>query len=322
MSGKIKFNIAEAQNISLELKIATGRYTQETEELLKVLKNNSLCDKDQDVVEQRGRIEKNNQRLIEYEKFVNTNIAKSSSVIEELFMSVEVLYAQQVSEFRNPNSAGYKELMGNVKAVAYKNLSSVAGLGEILTSNLVTGTAKDIRDTLVGTLVDSTYVKLINDTVEYQGQNRNIIELYGVKADNIKAGIGAKAMDTPTKYLSTAYLISDTLKSFNSYGNSKDSSRLAGDLTGIAITKGADFAVGKLATTALAGFGVSGVKGAIAGAIISVAADKIIDPTVEYVKESKVEAKRDDWETKGIYKGWKKIRDLKLEYTVGNYQAS
>ncbi|EMX5393892.1 hypothetical protein ACNRUQ_001081 [Listeria innocua] len=322
MSGKIKFNIAEAQNISLELKIATGRYTQETEELLKVLKNNSLYDKDQDVVEQRGRIEKNNQRLIEYEKFVNTNIAKSSSVIEELFMSVEVLYAQQVSEFRNPNSAGYKELMGNVKAVAYKNLSSVAGLGEILTSNLVTGTAKDIRDTLVGTLVDSTYVKLINDTVEYQGQNRNIIELYGVKADNIKAGIGAKAMDTPTKYLSTAYLISDTLKSFNSYGNSKDSSRLAGDLTGIAITKGADFAVGKLATTALAGFGVSGVKGAIAGAIISVAADKIIDPTVEYVKESKVEAKRDDWETKGIYKGWKKIRDLKLEYTVGNYQAS
>ncbi|EAG6833622.1 hypothetical protein AAHP60_02490 [Listeria monocytogenes] len=322
MSGKIKFNIAEAQNISLELEIAAGRYTQETEELLKVLKNNSLCDKDQDVVEQMGRIEKNNQRLIEYEKFVNTNIAKSSSVIEELFMSVEVLYAQQVSEFRNPNSAGYKELMGNVKAVAYKNLSSVAGLGEILTSNLVTGTAKDIRDTLVGTLVDSTYVKLINDTVEYQGQNRNIIELYGVKADNIKAGIGAKAMDTPTKYLSTAYLISDTLKSFNSYGNSKDSSRLAGDLTGIAITKGADFAVGKLATTALSGFGVSGVKGAIAGAIISVAADKIIDPTVEYVKESKVEAKRDDWETKGIYKGWKKIRDLKLEYTVGNYQAS
>ncbi|MBC2237908.1 hypothetical protein HCJ78_10010 [Listeria innocua] len=115
MSGKIKFNIAEAQNISLELKIAAGRYTQETEELLKVLKNNSLCDKDQDVVEQRGRIEKNNQRLIEYEKFVNTNLAKSNSVIEELFMSVEVLYAQQVSEFRNPNSAGYKELMGNVK---------------------------------------------------------------------------------------------------------------------------------------------------------------------------------------------------------------
>lgn len=129
-------------------------------------------------------------------------------------------------------------------------------------------------------------------------------------------------MAAPTKYISTAYLISDTLKSFNSYGNSKDSSRLAGDLTGMAITKGADFAVGKLATTALAGFGVSGVKGAVAGAIISVAADKIIDPTVEYVKESKVEAKRDDWETKGIYKGWKKIRDLKLEYTVGNYQAS
>ncbi|EAC5125759.1 hypothetical protein IT80_05025 [Listeria monocytogenes] len=322
MSGKIKFNIAEAQNISLELKIATGRYTQETEELLKVLKNNSLCDKDQDVVEQRGRIEKNNQRLIEYEKFVNTNLAKSSSVIEELFMSVEVLYAQQVSEFRNPNSAGYKELMGNVKAIAYKNLSNLPGLGKILTSDNSIGVTKDIRDTLIGTLVDSTYMKLINDTVEYQGQNRNIIELYGVKADNIKAGIGAKAMDTPTKYLSTAYLISDTLKSFNSYGNSKDSSRLAGDLTGIAITKGADFAVGKLATTALSGFGVSDVKGAIAGAIISVAADKIIDPTVEYVKESKVEAKRDDWETKGIYKGWKKIRDLKLEYTVGNYQAS
>ncbi|HEM1112326.1 TPA: hypothetical protein U0V76_002738 [Listeria monocytogenes] len=322
MSGKIKFNIAEAQNISLELKIATGRYTQETEGLLKVLKNNSLCDKDQDVVEQRGRIEKNNQRLIEYEKFVNTNLAKSSSVIEELFMSVEVLYAQQVSEFRNPNSAGYKELMGNVKAIAYKNLSNLPGLGKILTSDNSIGVTKDIRDTLIGTLVDSTYMKLINDTVEYQGQNRNIIELYGVKADNIKAGIGAKAMDTPTKYLSTAYLISDTLKSFNSYGNSKDSSRLAGDLTGIAITKGADFAVGKLATTALSGFGVSGVKGAIAGAIISVAADKIIDPTVEYVKESKVEAKRDDWETKGIYKGWKKIRDLKLEYTVGNYQAS
>ncbi|EAF5197419.1 hypothetical protein C3F01_06460 [Listeria monocytogenes] len=322
MSGKIKFNIAEAQNISLELEIAAGRYTQETEELLKVLKNNSLCDKDQDVVEQMGRIEKNNQRLIEYEKFVNTNIAKSSSVIEELFMSVEVLYAQQVSEFRNPNSAGYKELMGNVKAVAYKNLSSVAGLGEILTSNLVTGTAKDIRDTLVGTLVDSTYVKLINDTVEYQGQNRNIIELYGVKADNIKAGIGAKAMDTPTKYLSTAYLISDTLKSFNSYGNSKDSSQLAGDLTGIAIKKGADFAVGKLATTALSGFGVSGVKGAIAGAVISVAADKIIDPTVEYVKKRKIEAKREEWERNGISKGWMKIQDLKLEYTVGNYQAS
>ncbi|HBL8262736.1 TPA: hypothetical protein LTU05_003243, partial [Listeria monocytogenes] len=264
MSGKIKFNIAEAQNISLELKIATGRYTQETEELLKVLKNNSLCDKDQDVVEQRGRIEKNNQRLIEYEKFVNTNLAKSSSVIEELFMSVEVLYAQQVSEFRNPNSAGYKELMGNVKAIAYKNLSNLPGLGKILTSDNSIGVTKDIRDTLIGTLVDSTYMKLINDTVEYQGQNRNIIELYGVKADNIKAGIGAKAMDTPTKYLSTAYLISDTLKSFNSYGNSKDSSRLAGDLTGIAITKGADFAVGKLATTALSGFGVSGVKGAIA----------------------------------------------------------
>ncbi|EAC9052700.1 hypothetical protein AX803_05865 [Listeria monocytogenes] len=321
MSGKIKFNIAEAQNISLELKIAAGRYTQETEELLKVLKNNSLCDKDQDVVEQRGRIEKNNQRLIEYEKFVNTNLAKSNSVIEELFMSVEVLYAQQVSEFRNPNSAGYKELMGNVKAVAYKNLSNLPGLSKMFVSDNVTGALKDIKDTLVGTLIDSTYMKLINDTVEYQGENKNISELYGSKADKIKIG-NTKSMTTPTKYISTAYLISDTLKSFNSYGNSKDSSRLAGDLTGIAITKGADFAVGKLATTALSGFGVSGVKGAIAGAIISVAADKIIDPTVEYVKESKVEAKRDDWETKGIYKGWKKIRDLKLEYTVGNYQAS
>ncbi|EEO6566139.1 hypothetical protein G6H68_001447 [Listeria monocytogenes] len=320
MSGKIKFNIAEAQNISLELKIAVGRYTQETEELLKVLKNNSLCDKDQDVVELRGRVEKNNQRLIEYEKFVNTNIAKSSSVIEELFMSVEVLYAQQVSEFRNPNSTGYKELMGNVKAVAYKNLSNLPGLGGILTSESVTDTAKDLRDTLIDTLVDNTYMKLINDTVEYQGENKNIIELYGNQASTKR--LTTKMPANPTKYLSTAYLISDTLKSFNSYGNSKDSSRLAGDLTGIAITKGADFAVGKLATTALAGFGVSGVKGAIAGAIISVAADKIIDPTVEYVKESKVEAKRDDWETKDIYKGWKKIRDLKLEYTVGNYQAS
>ncbi|HEL8245130.1 TPA: hypothetical protein U0C91_002982, partial [Listeria monocytogenes] len=128
--------------------------------------------------------------------------------------------------------------------------------------------------------------------------------------------------DTPTKYLSTAYLISDTLKSFNSYGNSKDSSRLAGDLTGIAITKGEDFAVGKLATTALSGFGVSGVKGAIAGAVISVAADKIIDPTVEYVKKRKIEAKREEWERNGISKGWMKIQDLKLEYTVGNYQAS
>ncbi|CUL20536.1 TPA: hypothetical protein RD867_001420 [Listeria monocytogenes] len=320
MSGKIKFNIAEAQNISLELKIAVGRYTQETEELLKVLKNNSLCDKDQDVVELRGRVKKNNQRLIEYEKFVNTNIAKSSSVIEELFMSVEVLYAQQVSEFRNPNSTGYKELMGNVKAVAYKNLSNLPGLGGILTSESVTDTAKDLRDTLIDTLVDNTYMKLINDTVEYQGENKNIIELYGNQASTKR--LTTKMPANPTKYLSTAYLISDTLKSFNSYGNSKDSSRLAGDLTGIAIKKGADFAVGKLATTALAGFGVSGVKGAIAGAIISVAADKIIDPTVEYVKESKVEAKRDDWETKGIYKGWKKIRDLKLEYTVGNYQAS
>ncbi|AKG84244.1 hypothetical protein V8K42_002872 [Listeria monocytogenes] len=320
MSGKIKFNIAEAQNISLELKIAVGRYTQETEELLKVLKNNSLCDKDQDVVELRGRVEKNNQRLIEYEKFVNTNIAKSSSVIEELFMSVEVLYAQQVSEFRNPNSTGYKELMGNVKAVAYKNLSNLPGLGGILTSESVTDTAKDLRDTLIDTLVDNTYMKLINDTVEYQGENKNIIELYGNQASTKR--LTTKMPANPTKYLSTAYLISDTLKSFNSYGNSKDSSRLAGDLTGIAITKGADFAVGKLATTALSGFGVSGVKGAIAGAVISVAADKIIDPTVEYVKKRKIEAKREEWERNGISKGWMKIQDLKLEYTVGNYQAS
>lgn len=321
MSGKIKFNIAEAQNISLELKIAAGRYTQETEELLKVLKNNSLCDKDQDVVEQRGRIEKNNQRLIKYEKFVNTNLAKSSSVIEELFMSVEVLYAQQVSEFRNPNSAGYKELMGNVKAVAYKNLSNLPGLGKILVSANVTGAAKDIRDTLFGTLVDNTYMKLINDNVEYQGENKNIIKFYGSKAGKLKSD-STKMMAAPTKYISTAYLISDTLKSFNSYGNSKDSSRLAGDLTGMAITKGADFAVGKLATTALSGFGVSGVKGAIAGAIISVAADRIIDPTVEYVKKRKTEAKREEWERNGISKGWMKIQDLKLEYTVGNYQAS
>ncbi|EHD1614746.1 hypothetical protein JR584_002339 [Listeria monocytogenes] len=320
MSGKIKFNIAEAQNISLELKIAVGRYTQETEELLKVLKNNSLCDKDQDVVELRGRVEKNNQRLIEYEKFVNTNIAKSSSVIEELFMSVEVLYAQQVSEFRNPNSTGYKELMGNVKAVAYKNLSNLPGLGGILTSESVTDTAKDLRDTLIDTLVDNTYMKLINDTVEYQGENKNIIELYGNQASTKR--LTTKMPANPTKYLSTAYLISDTLKSFNSYGNSKDSSRLAGDLTGIAITKGADFAVRKLATTALSGFGVSGVKGAIAGAVISVAADKIIDPTVEYVKKRKIEAKREEWERNGISKGWMKIQDLKLEYTVGNYQAS
>ncbi|ECC2754350.1 hypothetical protein QPJ54_002201 [Listeria monocytogenes] len=317
MSGKIKFNIAEAQNISLELKIAAGRYTQETEELLKVLKNNSLCDKDQDVVEQRGRIEKNNQRLIEYEKFINTNLSKSNSVIEELFMSVEVLYPQQVSEFRNPNSAGYKELMGNVKAVAYQELS---GLKRILTSEK--GDIQNLRDTLLDTLVDNVYTKLINDTVEYYGSSKDIINLYGMEDGKLFKGGAKDVLNNPRKYISTAYLISDTLKSFNSYGNSKDSSRLAGDLTGIAITKGADFAVGKLATTALSGFGVSGVKGAIAGAIISVAADKIIDPTVEYVKESKVEAKRDDWETKGIYKGWKKIRDLKLEYTVGNYQAS
>ncbi|MGU4057141.1 hypothetical protein [Listeria monocytogenes] len=320
MSGKIKFNIAEAQNISLELKIAAGRYTQETEELLKVLKNNSLCDKDQDVVEQRGRIEKNNQRLIEYEKFINTNLSKSNSVIEELFMSVEVLYAQQVTEFRNPNSAGYKELMGNVKAVAYQELSKVSGLKRILTSEK--GDIQNLRDTLLDTLVDNVYTKLINDTVEYYGSSKDIINLYGMEDGKLFKGGAKDVLNNPRKYISTAYLISDTLKSFNSYGNSKDSSRLAGDLTGIAITKGADFAVGKLATTALSGFGVSGVKGAIAGAIISVAADKIIDPTVEYVKESKVEAKRDDWETKGIYKGWKKIRDLKLEYTVGNYQAS
>ncbi|EAC4535573.1 hypothetical protein BOQ37_03630 [Listeria monocytogenes] len=320
MSGKIKFNIAEAQNISLELKIAAGRYTQETEELLKVLKNNSLCDKDQDVVEQRGRIEKNNQRLIEYEKFINTNLSKSNSVIEELFMSVEVLYAQQVSEFRNPNSAGYKELMGNVKAVAYQELSKVSGLKRIPTSEK--GDIQNLRDTLLDTLVDNVYTKLINDTVEYYGSSKDIINLYGMEDGKLFKGGAKDVLNNPRKYISTAYLISDTLKSFNSYGNSKDSSRLAGDLTGIAITKGADFAVGKLATTALSGFGVSGVKGAIAGAIISVAADKIIDPTVEYVKESKVEAKRDDWETKGIYKGWKKIRDLKLEYTVGNYQAS
>ncbi|EAD5680442.1 hypothetical protein P0B80_002334 [Listeria innocua] len=320
MSGKIKFNIVEAQNISLELKIAAGRYTQETEELLKVLKNNSLCDKDQDVVEQRGRIEKNNQRLIEYEKFVNTNLAKSNSVIEELFMSVEVLYAQQVSEFRNPNSAGYKELMGNVKAVAYQELSKVSGLKRILTSEK--GDIQNLRDTLLDTLVDNVYTKLINDTVEYYGSSKEIINLYGMEDGKLFKGGAKDVLNNPRKYLSTAYLISDTLKSFNSYGNSKDSSRLAGDLTGIAITKGADFAVGKLATTALAGFGVSGVKGAIAGAVISVAADRIIDPTVEYVKKRKTEAKREEWERNGISKGWMKIQDLKLEYTVGNYQAS
>ncbi|UVW24130.1 hypothetical protein NVV71_00915 [Listeria innocua] len=320
MSGKIKFNIVEAQNISLELKIAASRYTQETEELLKVLKNNSLCDKDQDVVEQRGRIEKNNQRLIEYEKFVNTNLAKSNSVIEELFMSVEVLYAQQVSEFRNPNSAGYKELMGNVKAVAYQELSKVSGLKRILTSEK--GDIQNLRDTLLDTLVDNVYTKLINDTVEYYGSSKEIINLYGMEDGKLFKGGAKDVLNNPRKYLSTAYLISDTLKSFNSYGNSKDSSRLAGDLTGIAITKGADFAVGKLATTALAGFGVSGVKGAIAGAVISVAADRIIDPTVEYVKKRKTEAKREEWERNGISKGWMKIQDLKLEYTVGNYQAS
>ncbi|HAO6137307.1 TPA: hypothetical protein IQB07_002933, partial [Listeria monocytogenes] len=302
MSGKIKFNIAEAQNISLELKIAAGRYTQETEELLKVLKNNSLCDKDQDVVEQRGRIEKNNQRLIEYEKFINTNLSKSNSVIEELFMSVEVLYAQQVSEFRNPNSAGYKELMGNVKAVAYQELSKVSGLKRILTSEK--GDIQNLRDTLLDTLVDNVYTKLINDTVEYYGSSKDIINLYGMEDGKLFKGGAKDVLNNPRKYISTAYLISDTLKSFNSYGNSKDSSRLAGDLTGIAITKGADFAVGKLATTALSGFGVSGVKGAIAGAIISVAADKIIDPTVEYVKKRKIEAKREEWERNGISKGW------------------
>ncbi|EGY0107644.1 hypothetical protein JHM04_002950, partial [Listeria monocytogenes] len=316
MSGKIKFNIAEAQNISLELKIAAGRYTQETEELLKVLKNNSLCDKDQDVVEQRGRIEKNNQRLIEYEKFINTNLSKSNSVIEELFMSVEVLYAQQVSEFRNPNSAGYKELMGNVKAVAYQELSKVSGLKRILTSEK--GDIQNLRDTLLDTLVDNVYTKLINDTVEYYGSSKDIINLYGMEDGKLFKGGAKDVLNNPRKYISTAYLISDTLKSFNSYGNSKDSSRLAGDLTGIAITKGADFAVGKLATTALSGFGVSGVKGAIAGAVISVAADKIIDPTVEYVKKRKIEAKREEWERNGISKGWMKIQDLKLEYTVGN----
>ncbi|EAC4838608.1 hypothetical protein ARY01_07375 [Listeria monocytogenes] len=320
MSGKIKFNIAEAQNISLELKIAAGRYTQETEELLKVLKNNSLCDKDQDVVEQKGRIEKNNQRLIEYEKFINTNLSKSNSVIEELFMSVEVLYAQQVSEFRNPNSAGYKELMGNVKAVAYQELSKVSGLKRILTSEK--GDIQNLRDTLLDTLVDNVYTKLINDTVEYYGSSKDIINLYGMEDGKLFKGGAKDVLNNPRKYLSTAYLISDTLKSFNSYGNSKDSSRLAGDLTGIAIKKGADFAVGKLATTALSGFGVSGVKGAIAGAVISVAADKIIDPTVEYVKKRKIEAKREEWERNGISKGWMKIQDLKLEYTVGNYQAS
>ncbi|HEM1326950.1 TPA: hypothetical protein U0W52_002611 [Listeria monocytogenes] len=320
MSGKIKFNIAEAQNISLELKIAAGRYTQETEELLKVLKNNSLCDKDQDVVEQRGRIEKNNQRLIEYEKFINTNLSKSNSVIEELFMSVEVLYAQQVSEFRNPNSAGYKELMGNVKAVAYQELSKVSGLKRILTSEK--GDIQNLRDTLLDTLVDNVYTKLINDTVEYYGSSKDIINLYGMEDGKLFKGGAKDVLNNPRKYIPTAYLISDTLKSFNSYGNSKDSSRLAGDLTGIAITKGADFAVGKLATTALSGFGVSGVKGAIAGAVISVAADKIIDPTVEYVKKRKIEAKREEWERNGISKGWMKIQDLKLEYTVGNYQAS
>ncbi|EAF3762535.1 hypothetical protein CVO10_14380 [Listeria monocytogenes] len=320
MSGKIKFNIAEAQNISLELKIAAGRYTQETEELLKVLKNNSLCDKDQDVVEQRGRIEKNNQRLIEYEKFINTNLSKSNSVIEELFMSVEVLYAQQVSEFRNPNSAGYKELMGNVKAVAYQELSKVSGLKRILTSEK--GDIQNLRDTLLDTLVDNVYTKLINDTVEYYGSSKDIINLYGMEDGKLFKGGAKDVLNNPRKYISTAYLISDTLKSFNSYGNSKDSSRLAGDLTGIAITKGADFAVGKLATTALSGFGVSGVKGAIAGAVISVAADKIIDPTVEYVKKRKIEAKREEWERNGISKGWMKIQDLKLEHTVGNYQAS
>ncbi|EAH1340631.1 hypothetical protein D4154_15080, partial [Listeria monocytogenes] len=240
--------------------------------------------------------------LIEYEKFINTNLSKSNSVIEELFMSVEVLYAQQVSEFRNPNSAGYKELMGNVKAVAYQELSKVSGLKRILTSEK--GDIQNLRDTLLDTLVDNVYTKLINDTVEYYGSSKDIINLYGMEDGKLFKGGAKDVLNNPRKYISTAYLISDTLKSFNSYGNSKDSSRLAGDLTGIAITKGADFAVGKLATTALSGFGVSGVKGAIAGAVISVAADKIIDPTVEYVKKRKIEAKREEWERNGISKGW------------------
>ncbi|MBF2347484.1 hypothetical protein IA806_13055 [Listeria seeligeri] len=320
MSKKIKYNIAEAQSISMELKTALGRYTKETEELLSVLRDSSLCEKDQDVIEKKGSIEKNNQRLLEYETFVNENIAKSSSVIEELFMSVEVLYAQQISEFRNPDSKGYKELMGNVKAIAYQELSQVSGLGEILTSSKVMGAAKDIRDTLLGTLVDDTYMKLINDTVEYQGENRSITELYGNKIG--KVGTNKKMLATPTKCISAAYLISDTIKSFNSYGNSKDPSRLAGDLTGIAVKKGADIAVGKITTTALASWGIGGLKGIAIGTTVSVIADLLMDPAVEYIKKHKVEEKRMDWEVKGIHKGWKKIQDLKLKYTIENYKAS
>ncbi|WP_271003656.1 hypothetical protein [Listeria seeligeri] len=320
MSKKIKYNIAEAQSISMELKTALGRYTKETEELLSVLRDSSLCEKDQDVIEKKGSIEKNNQRLLEYETFVNENIAKSSSVIEELFMSVEVLYAQQISEFRNPDSKGYKELMGNVKAIAYQELSQISGLKTILTSDKVTGTAKDIRDTLLGTLIDDTYMKLINDTVEYQGENKDIIDLYGSKASKVKSNTHTLA--TPTKYLSAAYLVSDTIKSFNSYGNSKDPSRLAGDLTGIAVKKGADIAVGKITTTALASWGIGGLKGIAIGTTVSVIADLLMDPTVEYIKKHKVEEKRADWEDDGIHKGWKKIQDLKLKYTIENYKAS
>ncbi|MBC2071364.1 hypothetical protein IA826_06195 [Listeria seeligeri] len=321
MSKKIKYDIVEAQSISMELKTALGRYTKETEELLSVLRDSSLCEKDQDVIEKKGSIEKNNQRLLEYETFVNENIAKTSSVIEELFMSVEVLYAQQISEFRNPNSKGYKELMGNVKAIAYQELSQVSGLGDILKSSKVVGTAKDIRDTLLGTLVDNTYMKLINDTVEYQGDNRNITKLYGKKASNL-SGVNTKIPPNPTKCISAAYLISDTIKSFNSYGNSKDPSRLAGDLTGIAVKKGADIAVGKITTTALASWGVGGLKGIAIGTTVSVIADLLMDPAVEYIKKHKVEEKRMDWEVKGIHKGWKKIQDLKLKYTIENYKAS
>lgn len=321
MSKKIKYNIVEAQSISMELKTALGRFTKETEELLSVLRDSSLCEKDQDVIEKKGSIEKNNQRLLEYETFVNENIAKTSSVIEELFMSVEVLYAQQISEFRNPNSKGYKELMGSVKAIGYKNLSAIPGLGKILLSDNTTGPAKDIRDTLLGTLVDNTYMKLINDTVEYQGGNKDIVELYGQKAYNVGT-TNTKIPATPTKYISAAYLISDTIKSFQSYENSKDPSRLSGDLIGIAVKKGADFAVGKLTTAILTGMGVSGVKGAVIGAVASVAADKLIDPAVEYIKKENIEEQRSDWEVKGIYKGWKKIRDLKLKYTMENYKAS
>lgn len=321
MSKKIKYNIVEAQSISMELKTALGRYTKETEELLSVLRDSSLCEKDQDVIEKKGSIEKNNQRLLEYETFVNENIAKTSSVIEELFMSVEVLYAQQISEFRNPNSKGYKELMGNVKAIAYQELSQVSGLGDILKSSKVVGTVKDIRDTLLGTLVDNTYMKLINDTVEYQGDNRNITKLYGKKASNL-SGVNTKIPPNPTKFLSAAYLISDTIKSFNSYDNSKDPSRLSGDLTGIAVKKGADFVVGKLVTTVLTGMSIGGVKGAVIGTVASVATDYVIDPVVEHIKKYQVEEKRSDWEVKGIYKGWKKIRDLKLKYTMENYKAS